>query len=371
MANYEASIAPKFDIMNFIRIDNYRDEAKEIAELYCKTYNITSLNALTQLSYPYPEALDPEWIHKKGSSRNVVWKVVTDMRNGAVVGSGTVMLNRENQRAYVRGVMIDPDYQKYRIGSKVLVNTFREIIQTYRDVIKIFWNESRTAHSGSQKIAEDSGFRPVGLLPNKDIFLEKRESDLLMVLYAMNALKTRRPDPQLIPEVLPIYNAIVKRFRLNPVTPIHLPKIVSNNVQVKGNIQMDKYLYGHCVYRADGEELSFKINPRTHVAEETCFSRDTDPKTLKTLVKMALDSLQPILYYLEFYVSAYDPPVQRVFADLGFQATGYIPGWEFVDGAREDRIIFSWVKESPALATMELTPRAREIVLAAMKEKVI
>jgi len=357
--------------MDYIRIDNYRDEAKEIAELYCKTYNITSLNTLTQLSYPYPEALDPAWIHEKAHSQNVVWKVVTDMRNGAVVGSGTVMLNRENQRAYVRGVMIDPDYQKYRIGSRVLVNTFREIIQNYRDVIKIFWSESRTAHSGSQKIAEDSGFRPVGLLPNKDIFLEKRESDLLLVLYAMNALKTRRADPQLIPEILPIYNVIAKRFRLDPVMPVHLPSIRLKDSQVKGNIQTDEYQYGHCIYWADGEELSFKINPRTQVAEETCFSPDIDPETLKILVKMALDSLRPILYYLEFYVSAYEPTLQRVFADLGFQATGYIPGWEFLGGQREDMIIFSWVKEFPTLAAMDLTPKAKEIVLAAMRKKQI
>jgi len=357
---------PDFDIMDFIRIDDYRNEAVEIADLYCKTYNITARNALTQTSYPYPEALDPAWIDGKARSRDTVWKVVTDIRNGAVVGSGTILLNRENQRAYVRGVMIDPDYQKYRIGSKVLVNTFREVIQNYRDVIKIFWSESRTAHSGSQKIAEDSGFYSVGLLPNKDIFLEKRESDLLMVLYAMNALKIRRPDPQIIPEVLPIYNAIAKRFRLAPVTPVPVLPILLNGSQVKGYIQEDKYLYAKCVYRANGEDLSFKINPRTQVAEETVFPQDIDPATLKVLVKMALDSLRPFLYYFEFYVSAYNPAQQQVFADLGFQATGYIPGWELIGGQREDRIIFSWVKDRPTLAAMDLTPKAKEVALVVL-----
>lgn len=359
---YDVNKTSEFYVNDFIRIDNYQGEAEGIAQLYCKTYNIIDGNTLTQLSYPYPEALDPIWIDTKARSRNVVWKVVTDTRYDTVVGSGTVLLNRKNQRAYVRGVMIDPTYQEYGIGSKVLVNTFREIIQNYRDVIKIFWNESRTAHVKSQKIAEDSGFRPVGLLPNKDIFMEKRESDLLMVLYSMNALKKRRLDPKLIPEVLPIYNVIAKQFRLESVMPVYIPPIPANGHQIKGLFWMDQYDYHYCVFHAPGADLEFKINPRTRVAEEAHFSPHMDSITVKALLNMALESLRPMLYYIEVYASAYEPEVQRILVDLGFTATGYIPGWELINGQREDRIIFSWVRDLPVLTAMDLTPKAKEIV---------
>jgi RimJ/RimL family protein N-acetyltransferase len=63
------------------------------------------------------------------------------------------------------------------------------------------------------------------------------------------------------------------------------------------------------------------------------------------LLSVAADSLRQMLYYIEVYASAYEPQVQRILADLGFRATGYITGWEVVNGQREDRIIFSWVRD--------------------------
>jgi RimJ/RimL family protein N-acetyltransferase len=69
-----------------------------------------------------------------------------------------------------------------------------------------------------------------------------------------------------------------------------------------------------------------------------------------------------MLYYIEIYASAYEPKVQRILADLGFTATGYIPGWEVVNRQREDRIIFSWVRDLPVPEAMQLTPKAQELV---------
>ena len=353
---------PGLSFKDFIKISDYDGEADGVAALYRKTYNIKSDDTLAQLDYPYPEALDPRWINRKARGRNAVWKVVTDTRYDTVVGSGTVLLTRKDQRAYVRSVMIDPEYQKLKLGRDVLVNTFQDIMQKYRDVIKLFWSESRTAHSGSQKIAEDSGFKPVGFLPNKDIFLGKRESDLLLVLYAMNALKSRRPDPQLIPEVVPIYKAVAEQFRLPPVVPVIAPTIDKNGYQVRGYIESDRYNYLHCRYHVAGRILKLKVNPRTQVAEEASFARTIDPVILKALVSAALDSLSPALYYMEFYVSAYRPVLQRVFADLGFHATGYIPGWDWVRGQREDAIIMSRVREYPSMASMDLTDRSKDLV---------
>jgi len=359
--NELAQLIPEFSIKEHARIEDYRDEAEDIAQLYYKTYNIKPGDTLTQLSYPYPEALDPIWIDATARDRDTIWKVVTDTRNGHVIGSGTVQLNREHQRAYVRGVMIDPAYQKYGVGGYILVNAFQKIIADHRDAIKLFWSESRTAHSGSQKIAEAAGMRPVGLLPNKDYFLEKRESDLLLILYAMNALKRRRNEPQLISEVLPLYNVIAQQFRLDPVVPVQVSPTPSNGYQVKGVITHDVYQYCYCTYTAYGKELKFLINPRTQVAEKTWFSPDIDPVTLKTLLRVALDSLSPWLFYMECYISAFQPQLQRVFADLGFTPTGYLPGWDLVDGQREDSILFSRVQDHPAWEALQLTPRAEKI----------
>jgi hypothetical protein len=293
---------------------------------------------------------------------------VTDTLTDKVIGSGTVLLNIANQRAYVRGVMIDPTYQGYGLGGYILVNAFREIIKDYRDSVKIFWTESRTAHNKSQKIAEASGLRPVGLLPNKDIFLEKRESDLLMVLYSMNTLKNRRPNPQLIPEVMPIYNVIGQQFRLESVEPVtDICHINANGYQVRAFIVTDKYDYCYCTFQANGQDLKFMINPRVQVAEQLWFSPGMDPKTLKTLLQSALQALYPHIFYMESYVSAFQPAIQQVFVDLGFQPTGYIPGWDLINGQREDAIIMTRVKELPSLSSVICTKRSEKITQIFLK----
>jgi S-adenosylmethionine synthetase len=91
----EPSTASTFNIKEYAWIEDYQGfEAKEIAELYYKTYNIRQQDLLKQVSYPYQETLDPKWIHKTVLSEDVIWKVVTDTLNDKIIGSGTVLLNR-------------------------------------------------------------------------------------------------------------------------------------------------------------------------------------------------------------------------------------------------------------------------------------
>jgi RimJ/RimL family protein N-acetyltransferase len=334
--------------------------ASDIADLYKRTYRVTG-DVLRQRSYPYPEVFDPEWIHEIATDMNTIWKVVFDRQTDKVVGSGTIMLNNTNKRAYIRGVVIDPNYQGCGLGGFIMVNAFKEIINEYCEKVRIFSVEARTAHDKSQKMAEVSGMRPVALFPNKDFFLGRRESDILLVLYAMNTLKTRRTDVQLVPEAMPIFEVIGHQFRLTPADRVPIPKIDRNRCQVKGKIINDKYLYCYATYEAGGRQLKFMLNPRTQVAEKTYFTPNTDPETLKTLLRFAMISLQPNLYYIECNVSAYEPRLQQVFIDLGFTPTGFLPGWEVRAKKREDVVIMTWVREQPSFETLKLTRRATKI----------
>lgn len=357
---------PAVILKDHIIVEDYNGEAEDIAQLYHKTYHIPPGNALTQLSYPYPEALDPIWIDAQGRDRkHTIWKVVKNTLDGHVIGSVTIQLDRENKRGYVRGMMIDPAYQGMGVGRVAYPHAFGDIMGTKanREVIKIFWTENRTAHQGSQRISEALNFYPLGLLPNKDIFQGKRESDLLYALYSMNTLKRRRPDPQLIQEVLPIYDAVAGQFRLGPVQSVTVAPIPQKvEEQVHGTVIPDEYEYGRCTFWLGGETLTMKLNPRTCVAEELVFSPEINPSTLKTLIKFAIKTLDPILYYIECYVSAYQPQLQQVLADLGFTATGYAPSWNVVHDLREDAVHFSWVREPPSRTAMNLTQRAARIV---------
>ncbi|MFX1295424.1 MAG: GNAT family N-acetyltransferase [Promethearchaeota archaeon] len=362
MTNIQTQVAPEFNIKEYVRIDWIEDyHAEGVTDLIRRTYNINQKAILTQLNYPYPEALDPEWIRECIRNEDIAWKVVTDVITGHIIGSGTVILDRKNKRGYVRGVMIDPDYQGYGLSSHFLVNAYTEFMRKYRNVIKIFWTENRTAHFKSQKISENSGMRPVGLLPYKDLFLKKRESDVIYVIYAMNPLKNRRKNLRLIPEILPIFTVIGRQFRLDLPEIVVTPEIKTNRCNIKQNIYSDKYNYHHATFMASGQKLKFMINPRTGTAEKVQYSPDIDSITLKTLLKWVLIYLQHNLFYMECYASAYRPEHQRVFIDLGFQPTGYIPSWNVVDGKREDIIIMTWIKEMPKFTSMQLTKRAAKI----------
>ncbi len=371
MAGIETQVTPEFNLKEHAIITDYYKVfqdyherslamAEDIADLYTRTYKVTG-NVLTQRSYPYPESFDPEWIHDVATSGEAIWKVVFDSLTNKVIGSGTILLTRPDHRAYIRGVMIHPNYQGCGLGGFIMVNAFKEIINDYRDQVKIFSVEGRTAHNKSQKMAEASGMRPAALFPNKDFFLEKRESDVLFVLYAMNTLKTRRKDVELVPAAMPIFDVIGHSFRLEPATTTSASKIMTNGYQVKGKIINDKYLYCYATYEAAGKQLKFMLNPRTQVAEKMWFSPDIDPVTLKTLLRFAMLSLRPNLYYMECNVSAYEPPLQQAFIDLGFIPTGYLLGWEARDGKREDVVIMTWAREYPQLANLKLTRRASKI----------
>ncbi|MHA1265102.1 MAG: GNAT family N-acetyltransferase [Candidatus Helarchaeota archaeon] len=143
MAKIETPIAPSFNIKEYATIRDYEIEAEAGATLYQETYEITPDKYLTQLQYPYPEVFDPAWIHATASAENVIWKVVIDTLTNRVIGSGTIELDPTHQRGYVRGVLIDPDYQGCGLTSYILVNTYREILESYRDKVKRFWCENR------------------------------------------------------------------------------------------------------------------------------------------------------------------------------------------------------------------------------------
>ncbi len=358
MAKSEAaSLVSEFNIKDYADLDYIReDQIEDVIRLYQEVYNVDPRHILTQRNYPYPEVFDPEWVRRTAFHPDTIWKLVTDVRTGQVIGSGTVQLDRANQRAYVRGIMIHPQYQGFKLGGYILVNAFKELIRDYRDMIKIFWTENRTAHVKSQKMAEASGMYPVALLPLKDYFLSQRETDILYVLYSMNIFRQRRAELRLIPEILPTFEVIRKQFRLDSVEPEPSIDISnSNGYQVTYHSVCDKYYYKYYTFKINGTYLKFMVNPRTQAAEKMHFPQEIAPSILKRLLRYALRVVSP--FYIECYISAYEPAIQQVFIDLGFQATGYIPAWETIDGHREDRILMSRVQAYPRLTDLKLTPR--------------
>ena len=72
--------------------------------------------------------------------------------------------------------------------------------------------------------------------------------------------------------------------------------------------------------------------------------------------------------YLEVDVSAYEPRMQRTLVELGFMPVAYIPALVFHEVERLDVVKMSHLMTSPDVSIDELTPRAKEMADAVLRQ---
>ncbi len=112
MAKIVTQVAPEFNIKETVRMDDAREHTpEELIDLHRIVYNIHQEDDLTQTSYPYPEALDPEWVRETLTDPRHYWPVVVNTLTEEIIAMGTVIMDYHNKRGYARGVMVHPAFQ--------------------------------------------------------------------------------------------------------------------------------------------------------------------------------------------------------------------------------------------------------------------
>ena len=141
--------------------------------------------------YAYPQYYDEYEIKKLIFSDETLMLVAEDTETSQVVGTASVILEVGAYTDLVGEfgrLAVHPDYRRRGIGTGLL----NRRIETVRDRVHVGVIEGRVTHPFTQAIAQQQGFAPVGFLPLKFVFGERRESMGFLVRLFGRALELRR-----------------------------------------------------------------------------------------------------------------------------------------------------------------------------------
>ena len=152
--------------------------------------------------YPYAQFYDLEELTRLVYSDHQLLLVAEDVEKGRLLGTASVVLEIgafSDLIGEFGRLAVLPDARQGGIG-RLLMD---ERLARMRDRLHVGVVEARLAIPYSLRIAESSGFAPVGLLPMK-MQLKERESFCLLAQHFGESLLLRRNHPHVIPEVYPL-----------------------------------------------------------------------------------------------------------------------------------------------------------------------
>jgi hypothetical protein len=325
------------------------ENAPEIVDIYLDIY---------QGTYPYKEMEDVMEVKRMIESSDFRWLLFKTPFKEKIVGCFTYQLDFKKKRGYMRGFNVKRNYQGILDSVKAIIGSMIGVWTEYRNKIKLWYCENRTAHAKSQYLSNLCGIKPIAFLPNKDIFNKSIESDIMHIAYEYSTLdQLRSPKiPKIISKVKPFFNYSNKRYvlgffkELNPRLTLRLRNSSILNQQIEMDIHNQKFGYKRIRFALPDKESYFKFlyNSKAKNVEKTKY-RVSNQEELSLFLWEWLEFIKKYnVRYAEAFISAYEPEYQNLFFKFGFSPRGYIPAWDYNNktGKFEDSIIFNWYKGS-------------------------
>ncbi|MEJ2251910.1 MAG: hypothetical protein P8Y97_19905 [Candidatus Lokiarchaeota archaeon] len=318
-------------------------EGKDIAKIVKEDYEGT---------YPYKEMEDPRELKKmikSGKYKFIVF--LNDERE--IIGSTCFVLDFKEKKGYVRTFVVKKEWLGYLDASKAYITASLMVMNKYRDKILIWWGEARTADAKSQYINRQCGIRPIAWLPNKDMFYNKIESDIMIVGYNRNIFKFHRINkvPKFIFPVLNCFSFADSQYQLGeyiieePLIDLDPQRIRDLKKNLRFEVERDKYMYTTIRFTFNNSDSYFQFlyTPKVANFEKTEY-RVKNLEELYVFIKEFKRMAEKYeVRYMESRVSAYKPSHQKIFYMYGFTPRGYIPAFK-LDSAKnyfEDCILFN------------------------------
>jgi hypothetical protein len=214
--NIHSKILPKIEIAK-------KEDAEAISRLYINAYNGT---------YPYKKMENVnsilELIHTP-NDKLFVFKLDTN----EIIGAFGSHLDFDKKRGLMHGFVIKKEYRKLIDSLKAFMGSSAYLWKKYQNEILVWYGEIRTNESTAQFATSLFGLKPIAFFPNKDIFFNRMESDILHIIYNKSALfqYRKKERPQIIRQVINSYVYMNKRFKLGlPI--VKNPSIEFNQAQV-------------------------------------------------------------------------------------------------------------------------------------------
>lgn len=339
------------------------ENAQEIVDICNEAYEGT---------YPYREMLDIEAVSEKIKGPEYHWFLFKDTSDNTM-GCFKFYLDFEERKGYLGGFTVKKKYQGFVDVVKAMIGMMIGMISKYKEEIMMWYCENRTAHSKTQYMVLLCGLRPVAFYPNKDIFFNKVESDLLEILYDERVLRNYRTKqtPEIIPEVKDCFDYSNDRYELGPAKII-APDIKLDSFKVScikkkiiKEVVKDKYGYEEVkiTFKDSDSYFKFLYTPTVKNFEKT-FYKINNFEELFVLVQEFKNYAKELnIHYYEVFVSAYEPEHQKIFLDSELSPRGYVPSWKYNQekDVFEDCILFNYF-EGEIDGNIQLIPEGEELI---------
>ena len=341
------------------------EDSKEITQIFREIYKGT---------YPYKQMTDDKEVKKMINDPNYKWFLFKEKSN-EIVGCFGARMEFENKRGYLYGFNIKNKYQKIINSFKTFIGCIIFLWETYKNIILIWCGEMRTNEIASQFSTSVIGLKPIGFLPNKDIFFNQIESDILHVIYDEEVLNKyrRKKDLKIIRQILNCYAYSNKRYHLgtpiikNPNIKLNPKKL--NRIKEKIVKRREKDKLGNeaitLSIKNSNSYFKFIYNPLSKNFEKTIYKINL-LEELFAFIQELKELIQNMeINYFECFVSSYEPEHQKVFLDAGFKPRGYIPCWKYNKDKNlfEDQIIFNYYK-GKIDKNIKLIPETKDLLQA-------
>ena len=329
------------------------EDAKEIMDICLEAYEGTypykefeSIDLIVKLITHFYE--DPE---KKVRFNDHIFILFKD--EGNIMGFIKCTFEFEEKKGYMGSLMIKEKYQGIIDIVKANISSYAWMWSKYEDRLSLWYCENRTGHTTSQYLTSICGVKTIGILPNKDLFFGKIESDVFGIIYRKETLSNLRPKkiPSLIPDVEKCFSYSNKKFNLglanffNPEFSLSNHKLESLKFSLKNKIETEYGYKKTITLYIDGLNSYFTfIHNLTIPNFERAEYKVNNLEELFIFVSEFMRLIKEFnIRYTEVFVSAYYPSHQKIFFDQGFKARGYIPCWKYNPNLKcfEDYIIFN------------------------------
>jgi hypothetical protein len=326
-------------------------------------------------AYPFREFEDESEILKMIEDPYFYWAVFRNNSN-AIIGCIGLEIDLENKSGILHGLVFKRQFQGLTSLYKLFTASLCSVLRIIKNDILSVSCEVRSAHSITQHMGKILGFLPVAFLPNKDIFFEKEESEIIVIVYYEDALeKYRSLKTVKFPfQVLKSYNYAVQKlgilgpFKVKNYLKLAYKEKKLNKCRKCFTTRVDKDKFDNelveFAYSESQSFLNFFCNKYIGNIERISYSVASKEELFVFLEKLVQFIQENNIRYSDCFVSAYNALHQTIFLNAGFEAYGYIPAFKYnkMEKTLEDQVVFVYYKSQVDLERLQLIPETKELI---------
>ena len=321
------------------------EDAEEITNIFKEVYENT---------YPYKRMEDISEIRSMIRSPNYYW-IIFRFKPDKAIGCIGLHLDFENKIGNFFGFAFRKNYQHKADITTASIACEIAPMHKFKDQIFIWFAEIRSSFSSIQYLAKLAGLKPTAFLPNKDMFFNHSESEILFIIYNRKALFNYRSSekPKIISQAIFCYFHAFQKYSLelptiknydNLESELDKHKILNINSLLKRKVERDKFGNELITISIKGTNSFFEFLHYDNIciAEKVVYKVSTLEELYVFIEEIKSITQELRLRYFEAYLSAYNPAHQTIFFNAGFKPTGYIPAFKYNKAKNlfEDQVLF-------------------------------